>query len=135
MPAAAKRILPFDQDLELKIDMNSGNVSGRAKTRYFDPSSPYLAAAAKVSGHATCLPRNGFACGQLIVDLELRGAVSDPNDPSIVGQLRTKLLGSIVWDDTTVAHWAAISANSTIGGNEGLVSSVTWGQGDFNGDG
>lgn len=135
VPAVTKRVLPFDQDLELKIDMTTGNVSGQAKIRYYDASSPYLAATAEVSGNATCLPRNGRECGQLIVDLELQGILTNPNDPSIVGQLRIEMLGSLVWDDTHVAHWAAMSANSTIGGNEGLITSLSWGQGDFNADG
>ena len=135
VPAAAKSVLPFEQDLELKIDLTTGKVLGRAKTLYFDASSPYLAATAEVSGYATCLPRNGLACGQLVVDLELRGVVSDPNDPSIVGRLRTKMLGSIYLDGSDVGFLAALSANTTIGGNEGLINSASWIDGDFTADG
>lgn len=121
IPASAKGVLPFDQDLELEIDVAAGTVSGRSETRYVDAASPYLAATAEVSGNATCLPLNGLECGQLVVNLELQGVLSDPNNPANVGRLRTEMLGSFVWDGTDVGHWAAMSANAMIGGNDGLI--------------
>lgn len=124
VPATAKESLPFDQQLELVIDVAEGTVSGRSTTNFIDASSSYLAAIAEVRGHASCLPLNGRECGQLVVDLELRGILSDPNDPASVGQLRMEMLGSLVWTDTDVVHWAAMSANATLGGNEVLINSV-----------
>ena len=121
----AKAVLPFDQHLELVIDVAKGTVSGRSTVNFADASSVYLAATAQVRGSASCLPLNGRECGQLIVDLELRGVLSDPNDPASVGQLQQWMLGSLIWDDTNVAHWAAMSANTTIGGNEGLINLVS----------
>ena len=121
----AKVVLPFDQQLELVIDVARGTVSGRSTINFTDASSVYLAATAQVRGSASCLPLNGRECGQLVVGLELRGALSDPNDAASVGQLQIRMLGSLLWDDTDVAHWAAMSANTTIGGNEGLINSMT----------
>ena len=34
------------------------------------------------------------------------------------------MLGSLVWDDTNVAHWAAMSANATLGFNEAMINSL-----------
>ena len=121
----AKGVLPFDQQLELVIDVAKGTVLGRSTTNFIDASSTYLTATAEVRGSASCLPLNGRECGQLVVDLELRGVLSDPNDPTSVGQLQQRMLGSLIWDDTNVAHWAAMSANTTIGGNEGLINLVS----------
>ena len=135
VPTTAKGILPFDQELELVIDVAGGTVSGRSATNFTDASSAYITATAEVLGTATCLPLNGRECGQLVVDLELQGVLSDPNDPSKVGQVNMVMLGSLVWDDTNVAHWAAMSANATISGNEGLINSLSWSEGDWNHDG
>ena len=125
-----KVVLPFDQELELVIDIAKGTVSGRSTTNFHDVTSSKAvvsaaAAAWGVRGSASCLPLNGRECGQLVVDLELRGVLSDPNDPTSVGQLQQRMLGSLIWDDTNVAHWAAMSANTTIGGNEGLINLVS----------
>ena len=91
-------------------------------------ATPYiLIATAEVRGKATCLPLNGRACGQLVVDLEIQGILSDPNDPSIVGKLHSEILGSLIWDDTDLARWSAMSGNTTIGGNEKLINSyIVW---------
>jgi len=125
VPAAAQVVLPFEQELELLIDIAEGTVSGRFISKSMDAASTLLAATAAVRGHASCLPLNGLECGQLVVDLEVRGVLSDPNDPSVVGQLRMKMLGSLFFDGSDVGFWAAMSANSTIGGNEGLIDSVS----------
>ena len=125
VPTTAKVVLSFDQELELVINLSTGVVEGRASGQYINSTELWdWRLHADVQGNASCLPLNGLDCGQLVVDLELQGVLSDPNDPSKVGQLRMKVLGSLVWDDTNVAHWAAISANTTIGGNDGLINSL-----------
>jgi hypothetical protein len=131
----AQAVLPFEQELELVINVAEGTISGRSTGNFLDMASANVAFTAEVHGNASCLPLNGRECGQLVVDLELRGVLSDPNDPASVGQLRMEILGSLVWDDTNVAHWAAMSANTTIGGNEGLINSLSRWMGDANLDG
>ena len=120
-----KVVLPFDQELELVIDIAKGTVSGRSTANFLDMASSKLVVTAAVSGSASCLPLNGRECGQLVVDLELRGVLSDPNNPSIVGQVLMEVLGSLVVDGSDfLALWAAMSANTTIGGNEVLINSL-----------
>jgi hypothetical protein len=121
-----KVVLPFDQELELVVDIAEGTVSGRSTINFTDASSAYyLTATAEVRGSASCLPLNGHECGQLVVDLELQGILTDPNDPSIVGQLRMDVLSSLIFDGSDVGLWAAMSANTKFGGNEGLINSVS----------
>ena len=132
VPASATGKLLISQELELVINLSLGVVEGRASGQYVTETEIWDA---QVRGNATCLPLNGLACGQLIVDLELRGALSDPNNPASVGQMRIDMLGSFVWDGSDTGHWAAMSANTTIGGNEALINSRSWAQGDFNADG
>ena len=132
VPASAQAVLPFTQDLELEIDLAEGTVSGHA-IKQLDAPAKVIIATMDVTGHASCLPRNGLACGQLVVDLELRGVLTDPNDPASVGRLSGETLGSLVWDETVAGYWTAMSANTTIGGNEGIINSLSWI--DFNPDG
>lgn len=122
----AQAVLPFEQELDLIIDLAKGTVSGRSTALYSDFSNgELLGATAEVRGNATCLPLNGLECGQLVVALELQGVLSDPNDPSIVGQLRMVVLGSFFFDGSDVGFWAAMSTNTKFGGNEGLINSVS----------
>ena len=119
----ARVVLPFDQELELVINLFTGVVEGSSSGQYIN-NTELWDFIADVRGNATCLPLNGRDCGQLIVTLELRGVLSDPNNPSVVGQLRKEMLGSLVVDASDWAVWTAMSANATIGGNEGLINSV-----------
>jgi len=121
-PASGCARLPFDQRLELNIDLSLGVVEGRTRGRIATQNGT-LDYRGEVSGNATCVPSGGRSCGQLIVDLEMRGVLSDPNNPASVGQMRMKKLGSLTWDDTDMMHWAAMSANATLGGNELLINS------------
>ena len=127
----ARVVLPFDQELELVINLFTGVVEGSSSGQYIN-NTELWDFIADVRGNATCLPLNGRDCGQLIVTLELRGVLSDPNNPSVVGQLRKEMLGSLVVDASDWAVWTAMSANATIGGNEGLISLLP---GDANLDG
>jgi len=127
----ARVVLPFDQELELVINLFTGVVEGSSSGQYIN-NTELWDFIADVRGNATCLPLNGRDCGQLIVTLELRGVLSDPNNPSVVGQLRKEMLGSLVVDASDWAVWTAMSANATIGGNEGLISLLL---GDANLDG
>ena len=136
LPGADNGVLPFEQELELVVDLAAGTVAGRAISNFGDASSPLLVATAEVRGNISCLPRNGVECGQLVVDLELRGVLSSPNDPSVVGRIQTELLGSMIFDSAldgppvsifdfpTFAYWIAMPTNTTIAGNPGLISSA-----------
>ena len=115
--------LSFVQHLELVINLSLGVVEGSSRGRVV-PNNGALEFRASIQGNATCLPFDGRDCGQLIVDLELQGALSDPNDPAKAGRLRTQLLGSLIRDDADLLHWAALSANSQIAGNEALINSA-----------
>ena len=123
IPAGAGAKLPFEQQLELVINLSLGVVEGRSTGR-IPLSNGILEFRMDVQGDATCLPRNGRECGQLVVALELRGILSDPWDPASVGVIQTTLLGSLVWDDADLVHWAAMSGNSTLGGNPALINSA-----------
>jgi hypothetical protein len=104
--------IPFSQQLELFIDRRTGNVEGRTRGRLnFVRTIEFVA---KLRGDATCLPFDGRACGQLVVDLEVRGPLIDPANPASVGQIRMQILGSLIRDRES-ARWAALSANSTLG--------------------
>ena len=115
--------LPFVQQLELVINLSLGVVEGSSRGQVV-LNNGILEFRGSVQGNATCLPFNGRVCGQLVVDLELQGALADPNDPTRAGRLRTEMLGSLIWDDTDLVHWAALSANSQIAGNEALINSA-----------
>lgn len=94
VPATTTIVLPFEQDLELIVDIDDGTVSG-------PPINPIpilghlIVTSPEVRGSASCLPRIGLDCGQLVVDLEIRVAITDPDDPAVVGILRIELLGSL----------------------------------------
>ena len=125
LPPTAQAVLPFEQELELVIDLAAGTVStSRTKAQVTITMSQVTINSSTVSGNAVCLPLNGSKCGQLVLDLEVQGVVSVPNDPSVVGQLRMEMLSSFYFDgsDVGLGHWTAMSANVTIGGNEGLIS-------------
>lgn len=64
-----------------------------------------------------------MACGQVIVDLDLRGAIADPADQASVGLLRMQTLGSLVRSNPAAA-WAAMSANVSLGLSPRLVPSI-----------
>jgi hypothetical protein len=124
VPASATGKLFISQELELVINLSLGVVEGRASGQYLNNTELWdWRLHADVQGKATCLPLNGRECGQLVVDLELRGALSDPNNPASVGQMRMKMLGSLIWDDTDMMRWAAMSANATLGVNEVMINS------------
>ena len=104
--------IPFSQQLELVINLKKGNVEGRTRGQLnFVRSLDFIA---KVRGDATCLPFDGRGCGQLVVDLEVKGPFVDPNNPASVGQIRMQILGNLVRDRDS-ARWAALSANTTLG--------------------
>lgn len=112
VPGCAR--LPVDQRLELVINLSLGAVEGRSRGRIITQNGP-LEFRTDVSGNASCRSFNGRSCGQLVRDLELRGTLSDPTDPTTVGLVRMKMLASAVWDDTDVVHWASMSSNTTLG--------------------
>ncbi len=120
IPGCAR--FPFDQQLELVVNLSLGVVEGRTRGR-ISAQDGTLEYRGEVLGNATCVPSGGRSCGQLIVDLEMRGTLSDPNNPASVGLMRMDMLASLIWDDTNLAHWAAMSTNATLGGNEVLINS------------
>jgi len=121
VPASAEVVLTSIQQLDLIIDLAEGTVSGQAS---MDASSPLLAQFAFVRGTASCLPLSGRDCGQLVVALELRGTLSDPYNPASVGQVQIDMLGSLIWDDTNMMHWAALTGNAALKANEALINSA-----------
>jgi len=136
LPASATGKLFMSQELELVINLSLGVVEGRASGQYINSHELWdYRLHADVRGNASCLPLNGRDCGQMVVDLELRGTLSDPNNPASVGQIKIELLGSLVVDGDDLGIWAAMSANTTIAGNEGLNNSLSWMEGDANLDG
>ena len=78
---------------------------------------------ADVEGSATCLPFNGQDCGQIVVDLKLRGGLADTADPTSVGSLQWQMLGSLIRNGQA-PYWSALDARGTIGANPGLIESI-----------
>jgi len=104
--------IPFTQQIELTLNHQTGNIEGRTRGRLdTQPSYEFIA---KVRGEATCLPPGGQSCGQIVMDLEARGVISDRVDPSGVGTLRMQVLGSLLRDGSS-ASWAILSGRGTLG--------------------
>ena len=87
VPGCAR--IPFNQDLTLEIDLAQGLVKGtsHATISTQDGSFTY---AADVQGSVSCQPYNGESCGQLRVDLDFDGLLSDSATASLVGRLQLK---------------------------------------------
>jgi hypothetical protein len=120
VPGCAR--LSFDQNLQLVINLSLGMVEGRSRGR-ISTQDGLLEYRTEVRGNATCRPFNGRSCGQIIVDLELRGTLSDPADPSRVGLLRMETLGSLLRDQGN-ASWAQLTSNARLGGDAALIGSI-----------
>lgn len=121
-PASGCARLPFDQRLELVINLSLGVVEGHTSGRIDTPDGA-LDYRAEVRGNATCVPAGGSSCGQIIVDLETRGALSDANDPTRVGLIRTETLGSLLYGPDS-AQWTNLTSNARLSGDAGLISSI-----------
>lgn len=113
----------FDQRLELIINLSLGVVEGRTRGRISTPDGA-LEYRAEVRGNATCVPAGGNSCGQLIVDLETRGILADANDPARVGLIRSEILGSLLRGPGG-ARWVNLTSNARLGGDAGLIGSLT----------
>ena len=120
IPGCAR--LPFDQRLELVINLSLGLVEGRTRGRIATQTGT-LDYRGEVRGNATCVPAGGRSCGQLIVDLETRGTLADANDPARVGLIRMETLGSLLRGPDG-ARWASLTSNARLGGDAGLINSV-----------
>jgi hypothetical protein len=121
-PAQGCAVMPFTQDLTLSLDLAKGVAEGSSSGQiHLDGKVVRLQAA--VQGSASCMPFDGAACGQVIVDLDLRGALANPGDPAAVGLLRMQMLGSLVRGNPT-APWAAMSADTSLGLSRPLVTSI-----------
>ena len=122
-PASGCARFPFDQRLELIINLSLGVVEGRTRGRIATQDGT-LEYRGEVRGNATCVPAGGRSCGQLIVDLEMRGALTDANDPARVGLIRMETLGSLLRGPGG-SSWASLTANARLGGDAGLIASLT----------
>ena len=118
-------VLPFEQELGLVVDLAAGTVTtSHSKAQDTVTMGQVTITTSTISGNAVCLPLNGSECGQLVLDLQIQGVVSDPNDPSVVGRMRMGVLGSLVWDQTAVGHWASMSTVARLQGAGGLIGTI-----------
>ena len=78
-PATGCAVMPFTQDLMLTLDLSKGVAEGNSSGQ-IQLNGKLVRFQAEVHGSASCMPWNGVACGQVIVDLDLRGAIADPAD-------------------------------------------------------
>lgn len=119
-------VVPFTQDLELSFVVRKSNpdalfeVSGKARGSFAEPL-PDDRYAASVSGKAACLRYNGQACGQIVVDLELRGVIVNQLNPKAAGNLRMKILGSLVRDGRN-GQWQTLNAATAMGATPELIA-------------
>jgi hypothetical protein len=79
--------------------------------------------AGDIQGTAACLPFNGQACGQLILDLDLRGGMAEIGNSASAGQLRSQIIGSLIRNGES-GTWQALDANTTIGANPALIRAL-----------
>ena len=122
-PASGCKRFPFDQELELVINLSLGVVEGHTSGSIATENG-LLEYRADVRGNATCVPAGGSDCGQVIVDLETRGAFVDASDPMLPGLIRMETLGSLLRGPDG-ARWTSLSSNARLGGDAGLISSIT----------
>jgi len=123
-PASGCKRFPFEQRLELVINLSLGVVEGRTRGR-ISTQDGTLEYRGEVRGNATCVPSGGRSCGQLIVDLDTRGVIlADVSDPVRPGLIRMEILGSILRGPDG-AQWASLTSNARLGGDAGLISSIT----------
>jgi len=118
---------PFAQALDLLITRSGsgGNAVTEGRSHgTITTQDGVLEYHADVRGHSACVPVNGRPCGQLVVDLELRGTLVDPTDPARVGLLRMDMLGSLERSRGS-ARWASLTSQARLGGDAVLVSSLT----------
>ncbi len=120
-PASGCQRFVFDQDLELVINLSLGVVEGRTRGR-INTQDVTLDYSGEIQGKATCVPMDSHNCGQLIVDLDTRGVLSDANDPARVGLIRLETLGSLLREPD--GHWASLTSNARLGGDAGLIGSL-----------
>ena len=111
--------LPLLQQLELLVRPANGNARGRT-TGEIAVGASTLRYRGSATGSAECMTHAGRACGQLVVDLDLRIALSDPADPGRVGSLRMQWLGSLVRGAGT-GQWVAASAAAALKTDDALL--------------
>ena len=122
-PASGCKRFPFEQRLELVINLSLGVVEGHT-SGHIATENGELDYRAEVSGNATCVPAGGSACGQVIVDLETRGVfLVDVSDPILPGYIRMETLGSLLHGPGS-ARWTSLTSNARLGGDAGLIGSV-----------
>jgi hypothetical protein len=125
IPPYVELALDLTQQLELLINESEGTVWGRSSiSALMDKASPLLALEGNIEGqgNATCLPLGGMDCGQIVVDLELRGALAG-SDQASVASLQWRLLGSLIRDGHN-AYWSALDASGTIGANPQITEEL-----------
>ena len=120
-PATGCAVMPFTQDLTLMLDLSKGVAEGTSSGQ-IQLEGKLVRFLAEVHGSASCMPWNGVACGQVIVDLDLRGAIADPADQASVGLLRMQALASLVRSNPVA--WAEMSASVSLGLSSRLVNSI-----------
>jgi hypothetical protein len=127
-PESGQIRLQVEQSLSLVLNLSLGIVEGRSRGRILagDVGTYSFQFVADVRGTVSCLPLNGQACGQLILDLDLRGGLAEAGNPASAGQIRSQIVGSLVREGRS-AIWQALDANVTIGANPALIDSLTGG--------
>lgn len=116
--------ITYTQQREISLDAKTGAVNGYARGQLTLNQGVGAGTAlnyqGQLTGTAFCRPFQGRECGQVIVNLTLRGAISDGSDPSRVGLIRTEILGSLITNPSD-PHWAAYSPNFVLGGDAPLI--------------
>lgn len=117
--------LPVKQSLSLVLNLSLGTVEGRSRGKILagDVVATSFQFVADVRGTVSCLPFNGLPCGQLILDMDLRGGLGETHDPASAGQVRSQIVGSLIRESRS-ATWQALDANTTIGANPALIHSL-----------
>lgn len=125
-PASGCKRFPFDQELELVINLSLGVVEGYTRG-HIATETGTLEYRADVRGNATCFPAGGNDCGQVIVDLETRGAMAgalkDLSTNNLVGLIHMETLGSLLYQPDN-AQWVSLTSNARLGGDAELISSI-----------
>ena len=120
VPSCAR--IPFNQDLALAIDLAQGKVTGAAHGTLATKDGP-VSYTMTGQGSAACTPHNGQACGQLHIDLEFDGPLSDPATSSVVGRLELKTRGTLQQGEESV-QWLNLEPTGQLLGDAGFILSL-----------
>lgn len=110
--------ISFTQQLQFSVDTKTGSVTGSTNGSLMLNQGPYAGTVfdyqGQVEGMGYCWPFAGEECGQMVVNLNLRAAFTNPADPSQAGVIRIEILGSMLTNQS-YASWVSYTPDFVLG--------------------